>query len=169
MEMHIGNRVADVMLVSKDGNNVKLTVDGKPYAVDVVMAENGSCSILHNGYSYNAELVRGDGGKSYDVNLYHRSFHVDVVDRLAKYLHLGHGKAEPQADKIVAPMPGKVVSVAVAEGDRLEAGAVAVVLESMKMHSNCKVSAPCVVTRVHVAEGDAVAAGQTLVELDLGK
>ena len=49
MEIHIGDRVADVTLVSKEGNKVQLTIDGKPYEVDIVMAENGSCSILHDG------------------------------------------------------------------------------------------------------------------------
>ena len=28
MEIHIGNRVADVTLVSKEGNKVQLTIDG---------------------------------------------------------------------------------------------------------------------------------------------
>lgn len=44
MEIHIGNRVADVTLVSKEGNKVRLSIDGKPYDVDIVMTENGSCS-----------------------------------------------------------------------------------------------------------------------------
>ena len=57
MEIHIGDRVADVTLVSKDGNKVQLTIDGTPYDVDIVMAENGSCSILHDGKSFNAEPV----------------------------------------------------------------------------------------------------------------
>ena len=48
MEIHIGDRVADVTLVSKEGNKVQLTIDGKPYEVDIVMAENGSCSILRS-------------------------------------------------------------------------------------------------------------------------
>lgn len=43
MEIHIGNRVADVTLVSKEGNKVRLSIDGKPYDVDIVMTENGSC------------------------------------------------------------------------------------------------------------------------------
>ena len=42
MEIHIGNRVADVTLVSKEGNKVRLSIDGKPYDVDIVMTENGS-------------------------------------------------------------------------------------------------------------------------------
>ena len=80
MEIHIGDRIADITLVGKEGNKVQLTIDGKPYEVDIVMAENGSCSILHNGNSFNAGLVRGEGGKSYDISMLQRSFHVDIVD-----------------------------------------------------------------------------------------
>lgn len=31
MEIHIGNRVADVELLGKDGNKVRLDIDGQPY------------------------------------------------------------------------------------------------------------------------------------------
>lgn len=169
MEIHIGNRVADVTLVNKEGNKVQLTVDGKPYDVDIVMAENGSCSILHNGNSFNAGLVRSEGGKSYDVSIFYRSYHVDIVDTQAKYLHMRRGVDEQQADKIVAPMPGKVVSIPVHVGDHLETGDIVVVLEAMKMQSNYKVNAPCIVRNILVNEGDAVNANQVLIELELIK
>ena len=125
MEIHIGDRIADITLVGKEGNKVQLTIDGKPYEVDIVMAENGSCSILHNGNSFNAGLVRGEGGKSYDISILQRSFHVDIVDTQAKYLHMKKGADEKQGDKILAPMPGKVVSIPVKVGDRLAAGDIA--------------------------------------------
>ena len=167
MEIQIGDRVADITLVNKDGNHVELTIDGKPCAVDIVMAENGSCSILHNGNSYNAELIRGENGKNYDVNMFYRSYHVDIVDTQAKYLRMHKSADERQSDKIVAPMPGKVVSVPVKAGDELKAGDIAIVLEAMKMQSNYKVSADCTVKSVLVAEGDAVQDHQTLIELEL--
>ncbi|CCY64885.1 biotin-requiring enzyme [Prevotella sp. CAG:1124] len=165
--MHIGDRVADVTLVNKDGNKVELTIDGKPIEVDIVMAENGSCSILHNGNSYNAELIRGEGGKNYDVNMFYRSYHVDVVDTQAKYLRMRKNNDERQSDKIVAPMPGKVVSIPVSVGDKLNAGDIAIVLEAMKMQSNYKVTSDCTVKNILVAEGDAVQDNQTLIELEL--
>ena len=167
MEMHIGDRVADVTLVNKDGNKVELTIDGKPIEVDIVMAENGSCSILHNGNSYNAELIRGEGGKNYDVNMFYRSYHVDVVDTQAKYLRMRKNNDERQSDKIVAPMPGKVVSIPVSVGDKLNAGDIAIVLEAMKMQSNYKVTSDCTVKNILVAEGDAVQDNQKLIELEL--
>ena len=76
MEIHIGNRVADVELLGKDGNKVRLDIDGQPYEVDIVMAENGACSILHDGHSYNAELIRSGGGKNYQVNTLFSSYSI---------------------------------------------------------------------------------------------
>ena len=107
MEIHIGDRVADVTLVSKEGNKVQLTIDGVPYDVDIVMAENGSCSILHEGKSYNAELIRKEGGKSYTVNAHYQSYNIDIIDSQAKYLRMRKGADEKQQDKIVSPMPSK--------------------------------------------------------------
>ena len=150
MEIHIGDRVADVTLVSKEGNKVQFMIDGKPYDVDIVMAENGSCSILHDGNSFNAELIRGEGGKSYDCLLY-------------------TSPSPRQDDKIVAPMPGKVIKIPVRKGDRLSSGDIVVVLEAMKMQSNYKVTSDCTVRDILVNEGDSVNANQVLIVLDIIK
>ena len=169
MEIHIGKRVADVSLVSKDGNKVQLTIDGVPHEVDIVMAENGACSILHNGVSYNAELIRGEGGKNYTVNTHFLSYNVDIVDTQTKYLRMRKGGEERQDNKIVSPMPGKVMKVLVQKGDSLEAGDIVVVIEAMKMQSNYKVSSACTVREVLVKEGDSVASNQVLLTLDVIK
>ncbi len=167
MEIHIGERTAEVALISKEGNKVQVCIDGKPYDVDIVMAENGRCSILHGGNSYNAELTNDETGKQYDVNMFYRSFHVEIVNSQAKYLRMRNKNEERQDDYIAAPMLGKVVKVCVQPGDKLESGDTAVVLEAMKMQSNFKVSASCRVKEVLVVEGDSVSTDQVLVKLDL--
>ena len=166
MEIHIGDRIADITLVGKEGNKVQLTIDGKPYEVDIVMAENGSCSILHNGNSFNAGLVRGEGGKSYDISMLQRSFHVDIVDTQAKYLHMKKGADEKQGDKILAPMPGKVVKIPVVVGQEMKAGDTAIVIEAMKMQSNYKVTSDCRIKEILVQEGDSITGEQTLITLE---
>lgn len=77
MEIHIGDRVAEIELVSKEDNKVVLTIDGKPFEADVVMAENGTCNILMDGRSANAQLIRRENGKSYKVNTHYSSFNVE--------------------------------------------------------------------------------------------
>jgi peroxiredoxin len=52
MKIKIGNKIKEISLINKDGNNVEVSVDGKVYYLDIVMAENGLCSIItKNGRS----------------------------------------------------------------------------------------------------------------------
>lgn len=83
-------------------------IDGKPYDVDIVMAENGSCSILHDGNSFNAELIRGEGGKSYDVNMFYRSYHVDIVDTQTKYLRMKRAARRDRMTRLWLPCPERL-------------------------------------------------------------
>jgi acetyl/propionyl-CoA carboxylase alpha subunit len=66
---------------------------------------------------------------------------------------------------LIAPMPGTVIRVAVAEGDAVAARQPLVVLEAMKMETPVVAPYEAVVKAVHVAEGDRVAGGTLLVEL----
>jgi acetyl/propionyl-CoA carboxylase alpha subunit len=67
---------------------------------------------------------------------------------------------------LTAPMPGTVIRVVVAEGDRVEARQPLVVLEAMKMETPVVAPYEAVVRTIHVAEGDRVAGGSVLVELE---
>ncbi|SHF50039.1 biotin carboxyl carrier protein [Bacteroides luti] len=167
MEVRIGNRIAEIELIEKDGNIVRLTIDGIEYEVDVTMAENGACSILHDGKSYNAELIRSDNGKNYKVNTLFSSYNVDIVDTKAKYLRLRKKEDERQEDKIVSPMPGKIVKIPVKVGDFVAAGDTVAVIEAMKMQSNYKVTSDCYIKDILVNEGDSVNSDQQLILLDL--
>ena len=169
MEVQIGKRIAAIELVEKDGNSVKLRIDDKEYDVDIVMAENGVCSILHNNKSYNAELVRAQHSKKYKVNTEFSSFDVDIIDSQAKYLRTRKKEEGSQDDKITSPMPGKVVKIMVSVGDELKAGDTALVIEAMKMQSNFKVASDCTIKEILVQEGDAVSGDQVLIKLDLNK
>jgi 3-methylcrotonyl-CoA carboxylase alpha subunit len=74
------------------------------------------------------------------------------------------GGAEQSA--LTAPMPGTVIRVLVAEGDRVEPRQPVVVLEAMKMETPVVSPYGAVVRAVHVGEGDRVAGGALLVELE---
>lgn len=74
--------------------------------------------------------------------------------------------ARAVAGGCLAPMPGRVVSVAVAVGDRVTAGKTLVVLEAMKMEHTVTAPEDGVAAAVHVAAGDQVDADQLLVTVD---
>jgi acetyl/propionyl-CoA carboxylase alpha subunit len=67
---------------------------------------------------------------------------------------------------LTAPMPGTVIRVVVAKGDRVQPRQPLVVLEAMKMETPVVSPYEAVVRAVHVAEGDRVAGGALLVELE---
>lgn len=168
MEIQIGNRLAEVTLLSKEGNKVSLEIDGKVYNVDICMFANGQCSILNNGISYNASLVKSDTGKHYRVGLNYSNYEVDMLDSRAKYMRMRKKTDnEKQADKIKSPMPCKIVKVYVTPGQELQPGDAVLTIEAMKMQSNISVTEACIVGEVKCAEGDSVMAEQVLVTLKI--
>ena len=158
MEIHIGDRVAEIELVSKEDNKVVLTIDGKPFEADVVMAENGTCNILMDG--------RSENGKSYKVNTHYSSFNVEIVDSQAKYLRMRKKGEDEQNDRITSPMPGKVVKIPVTAGQEMRTGDTVIVIEAMKMQSNYKVTSDCRIKEILVQEGDNITGDQTLITLE---
>jgi len=67
------------------------------------------------------------------------------------------------ASHLDAPLPGQVLAVRVASGDRVAKGAELVVIEAMKMEHAIRAPSDGEVTAVLCAEGDQVVRGQTLV------
>lgn len=70
-----------------------------------------------------------------------------------------------RGEVVVAPLPGLLVSVSVAAGDRVDAGAVLGILESMKMEYTLTADVAARVERVGFAPGGQVARGDVLFEL----
>jgi propionyl-CoA carboxylase alpha chain len=64
---------------------------------------------------------------------------------------------------MLAPMPGKVLSIAVAEGAPVESGQLILILEAMKMEHRITAPADGVIKGLKVSEGDQVANGALLV------
>jgi biotin carboxyl carrier protein len=92
---------------------------------------------------------------------------LEVVDERTQQIQKLTGTRSPVAEggTVRAPMPGLVVRVAVAAGQRVEAGAGLVVVEAMKMENELRAPRPGVVRTVHVAVGEAVEKGAPLVTL----
>ncbi len=80
--------------------------------------------------------------------------------------HAAAGLTGGAQSTLTAPMPGTVIKVLAAPGDRVEARQTLLVLEAMKMETPVVSPYAAVVRAVHVTEGDRVSGGAVLVELD---
>ena len=83
------------------------------------------------------------------------------VDAAAHERAAARGESE-----VTAPMPGTVIKVLVAPGERVQARQPLLVLEAMKMETPLTAPYDAGVRKVNVAEGDRVAGGAVLIELE---
>ncbi|MDR1002361.1 MAG: biotin/lipoyl-binding protein [Oscillospiraceae bacterium] len=68
-------------------------------------------------------------------------------------------------EKVLAPMPGTILSVNVKPGDKVKSGTVLVILEAMKMENEIMASSDGTVVSVNVNKGEAVESGTLLVSM----
>lgn len=123
----------------------RVLVDGVATSVAVDRFEEGSWRLVHLGAVH--DLAIED----------ERSRHIRSL--------VGGGGSAAAGGVLKAPMPGLVVRIQVAVGDRVEPGSALVVLEAMKMENELKAITAGVITAVRVAVGAAVEKGAVLLEM----
>ena len=156
---------------------VHLEIDGNAVEATVTFMEDGGCRIDLGNVSLAVKLIRRDGalvvldlsdcivsarivpaddelhvlyeGRTYSVSLPNRA--VEDGDPGSALAH------------VTAPLPGKVVKVAVRSGETVERGATLVVLEAMKMELSVDAPREGIIDNVAVSEGDQVVENAVLV------
>jgi len=167
LDIKIGDREAHVRMIKKEGSKATIQIDEKIYEVDIIMVEEGVYSIIHEGKSYNIEMIQGNGPKNYFVNTYYSSHELDIIDAQSRYQQNRNKDGLHSGEKIIStPMPGKVVRIPVSEGDPVEKGATLIVISAMKMESEYKSPADGVVKKIFVTEGETITGHQPLIEIE---
>jgi len=128
------------------GEKRKVTVDGEEFEVDV--ERDGDAWIVRvGGREFSIEV---DGG---------------VPNEIARRL-TGQGRRRNRSGTISSSIPGKVVSLHVAVGDRVDDGDVLLVLEAMKMQNEIQAPISGTVAEVNCESGDSVEANVPLVIIE---
>ena len=76
------------------------------------------------------------------------------------------GELDDAGGRLTAPMPGKIISVQVKDGDVVTRGAPLVVLEAMKMEHTIAAPGDGRVVKIHYQAGDLVEEGADLLEFE---
>ncbi|HET8607640.1 MAG TPA: acetyl-CoA carboxylase biotin carboxylase subunit [Gaiellaceae bacterium] len=107
-------------------------------------------------------------GRRYEVKLLEPEPAYRTLARRRRERVAAGGGAGAAQDVVVSPMQGTVLSVAVAEGDEVEAGQVVCVVEAMKMENEVHAHRAGVVEGLSVAPGEPVKTGQVVCRLVAG-
>jgi propionyl-CoA carboxylase alpha chain len=119
------------------------TVDGASVAVHVRMVPNGF-ELAYRGVEVKAFVY---------------------TEREANYARLMPAKKLSGSEKSVrCPMPGLVVSIAVAEGQEVKAGETLAVVEAMKMENILRAERDGIIKKIPVKPGDSVAVDAVIME-----
>jgi len=149
---------------------VRFTLDGEAAEADWAEVAPGIYSIIIDGRSYEVFITsqpgqNASGREGTNVVMVRGHNHlVQVLDprrwRRADSVGRSGGPQE-----VLAPMPGKIVKVLVAESQQVDAGDGLLVIEAMKMQNEIRASRPGRVEKVYVDEGAGVETGFKLVRL----
>jgi len=124
-----------IELLSTDGEEAEIRVDGRTYAVPYVV-QGSTVNFAFDGEIYSVEIEEK-----------------------------GRARARHKDHSTEAPMPGVVLRILVREGDVVAKGAPLLILEAMKMEHQISAGQDATVVSVNCKEGELVQPGVELVTL----
>lgn len=140
---------------------IKKTEDGLTVLINkkkfLVSFEGPYISINDNKHKIEVRNIRRGRPSWYDT----KEEKEDIkVGKTTQKMHIGEGLIHP-------PMPGRVISIKVKEGDSVKMGTPLLVLEAMKMQNEIVSNTDGFVREIRVSEGDLVESGDVLVVIGI--
>jgi biotin carboxyl carrier protein len=161
-EVEVNGRVRQVA-VHRAGDRFAVSVDGRVWQVDAARVDARTLSlVVEPGTSYDVSLAPDAATGLLNVRVGSMQVAVALNGRRRGRQHEG-GQAGSGPQRIVAPMPGKIVRVAVQTGEAVRARQTVVVIEAMKMENELRAGRDGTVGELHAREGASVEAGALLV------
>ena len=124
----------------------KVTVDGEEFEVEI-RPDEGNWEVTIEGTSYTVEIA-GSQRKA------------------PRKRRVPKSSGAMGSGIISSAIPGKIVAIMASEGDEVEAGAVVIVLEAMKMQNEIKAGIDGIVKEVMCKPGERVEANMPLMEIE---
>ncbi|MBO9618841.1 MAG: biotin/lipoyl-binding protein [Niabella sp.] len=168
---------------------LELNLSGQTFNLDIKTSTYPFVQFEYAGTLYNAQL-ENQGDHQYNIQLNDAAYPVTIFEDqpgsyIVRYngfdftiwrndiLHIAADAIAPAAavtsktGAITAPMPGKVIKVAVEEGAVVKKGDLLLIVEAMKMENNILSPLDGVIRKINVKENDKVTVNIVLVELDV--
>jgi biotin carboxyl carrier protein len=161
-EIEIGGRTRQVNVARTD-DGFAVMLDGRSLRVDAARIDAHTLSLIVDGkYTYEVTVTPDPATGQFVARVGSTPIPVGVNARRRRG-RKDEGAAGAGPQRVIAPMPGKVVRVLVNAGDAVRARQPLVVVEAMKMENELRAGRDGTVADVHAREGMPVDAGTLLV------
>ena len=164
LEFSVEEQAYKLEIDHKDGKYTVNLGDEK-YNVDCQPISENCLSLVVDGKAHTVFIAENQGKKY--ISVQGEQFCIEEVKADSGARSLAESAALKGVPTIASPMPGKVVKILVAEGDRVEKGQGLVIVEAMKMENEIKSASAGVVKKINFKEGDLVDAAVPIIELEL--
>ena len=162
-ELEVAGRTRQVT-VNKTGDGFAVTVDGHHWQVDAARIDAHTLSLLVDKVSRKSyDVVATADPATKQLTVYVGATAVPVARNGRRRAKKEGSAAGAGPQRVLAPMPGKVVRVLVGAGDVVRARQPLVVVEAMKMENELRAGRDGTIAEIHAKEGASVDAGALLV------
>jgi biotin carboxyl carrier protein len=170
-EIEVNGRTRTV-IVERSGNRFEVAVDGERFVVDAARAGTDTLSMIV------ASAAGGAARASYEATLTPNGVAGQLAVRVGSITvpvgmngrrrnrGVEGGSIATGPQRLLAPMPGKIVRVLVEPGAVVAARQPVVVVEAMKMENELRAASAGTVVEISVREGQSVDAGALLAVID---
>lgn len=155
------------LVLSREGDDVSVTFAGTVERFVTAELPDGRLSLVFEDGRHFCARGKVDGNGSVELSDVRGRRKVAIAEPLRDRMrHSASSAAAASAEaEIRALMPGRVVEVKVAPGDRVEPGTLLLVLEAMKMQNEIRCDRAGIVDRVEVSAGQAVEGGALMISV----
>ena len=143
----------------------RVGMNGTTHEIDVRQCTADSLSLLMDNAVFDFSYGFADDG--IELHSKNGAYRFEVLNERKQLARRARKKRDESGPEVIkAFMPGKIIQVHVAAGDKVAAGAGLLIMEAMKMENEIKARRPGTVRAVHVAAGQTVDNGTLLIEID---
>jgi biotin carboxyl carrier protein len=166
-QVQISGKLRAVEIQSRENDSVNLRIDDRPLIADVAEINASTYSIVIGGRSFEARVSReAENSDGLLVRCAGRDYRVGIADPRAWRAGRSAALEAAGGQRVLAPMPGRVVRLLVSVGESVEAGAGLLVVEAMKMQNEIRAPKSGKIERVLVTDGQAVRSQEALIIIE---
>jgi biotin carboxyl carrier protein len=145
----------------------KVKIRGKKMEIQVIEEHDGFTYLVWKRKRYQVDILEKNQNKyTVMINGVWYSFTIETPISYKRRRFLSRIIFSSNIEKIIAPMPGKILNVLVEENANIQQGEAVVILEAMKMQNEILSHVAGRVKKINVRQNDSVMKDDIMFEID---